>query len=505
MKKAVYMRHTIIFVFLVFWVSNTYASEWWKWGSTYRSSEIGDECTTALIAGWATPDGRPLIWKNRDVSNWHQEFNYYNETPYSFIAVNYPDNMTEAYGGVNQVGFVIENANALNFPDSAGVPDDDGIIMYHALQTCETVEDFLAYMDTTAARGRTRPAIYGVFDAYGGAGMLEASKYENFWFDANDTTVAPEGILVRANFAYQGSGSHIGQFRHDRAMELIQRAVAGDSITPRYLFDIVARDLKTEDVDPYPLPYQGYYIYQGDTLWGCVRDHNAVNREISQSCFVAQGIIPGENPLTSTMWIQCGEPTMTPAHPVWVAAGSVPPEVDGEVNAPICLRARELFEYLYLPYPDPFDDIIKTYRLIDIQGNGVLANVRSVEEGYYDFVEAKVENWRTAFPPQSVVENLQDSLAILVFKSMTEPEPVTDLVIMMETDGPRLHWSPVMKSVFGDSIEVSGYVVYSSDMCFPYSILGDSLGFTADTTFLPQIGANTECAFYQVRAVKLEE
>jgi hypothetical protein len=29
-------------------------------------------CTVALIAGWATPDGRPLMWKNRDVSDWHQ-------------------------------------------------------------------------------------------------------------------------------------------------------------------------------------------------------------------------------------------------------------------------------------------------------------------------------------------------------------------------------------------------------------------------------------------------
>ena len=25
-----------------------------------------DECTTAVVSGSATPDGRPLLWKNRD-------------------------------------------------------------------------------------------------------------------------------------------------------------------------------------------------------------------------------------------------------------------------------------------------------------------------------------------------------------------------------------------------------------------------------------------------------
>ena len=474
------------------------------------STNLGDTgepegCTTALVAGWAAPDGRPLLWKSRDVSNWHQEFNYYDLTPYSFIAMNYPDNMEEAYGGINEVGFSIENANALNFPDSSGVPDDDGIIMHHALQTCETVEDFLAYMDTTARIGRTRPSIYGVFDAYGGAGMLEASLYDNYWFDANDTTLAPDGVMVRANFAYMGGTPHIGQFRHDRSLELLEEAMSIGDISPYYILDIVARDLQTEDVDPYPLPFQGSI---GEYPYGYVRDHNAVNREITQSCFVVQGVQPGENPLTCTMWIQCGEPTMTPMIPVWAAALSVPLEVDGDPDAPMCLRARQFFTYLYLPLPDPEDDIIDTWKLINDRGKGLLTYIRALEDGYYDFIESTVEEWRTNFPSSTVIGSLQDSLAADVFQGMMDynpPLPVENPMIVTQGEDLYLSWPPVTQSVFGETITISGYAIYSNNDYFSNRMSGDSLGFTTNTYYELPAGTYPENAFLQVRAVMFDD
>ena len=470
-------------------------------GASSDSVDFDPEgCTTALIAGWATPDGRPLLWKSRDVTNWEQEFLFYDETPYSFISVTYTNEDTQAWGGVNEVGFAIENANAWNFNDSSGAPDDDGIIQYHALQTCATVEDFLAYMDTTARIGRTRPSIYGVFDAFGGAGMLEASLYENFWLDANDSLACPNGVMVRANFAYAGGPNHVGQYRHDRALELVEEAVANGTISARYLFDIVARDLTTENLNPYPLPYQGFYVHNGDTLLYSIRDHNAINREITQSNFVVKGILEGENPLTSTLWVQVGEPTMTPAIPLWVAAGSVPAEVDGEFGSLICLRARELFTYLYYPYPDPYDDIINTYKLIDENGNGILTEVRRIEEEYFDFVEAEVEDWRTVFPTQQDVAALQDSIASVVLNYMMQPNSVDDLVISIESDSLRLNWSPVLTSVFGDTITITQYAVYYSDTYVPGGAIGDLLAYTIDTSYSMPLNPSEECGYYIVKA-----
>jgi hypothetical protein len=464
-----------------------------------------ENCTTALIAGWATPDGRPMLWKNRDVSNWAQEFHYYDLEPFAFISVTYSGDTVEAWGGVNEVGFAIENANALNFPDSSGVADDDGLIILHALQTCETVDDFLAYMDSTAFRGRTRPAIYGVFDVYGNGGMLEASLYNNWWFDLNDDSLAPNGVMVRANFAYMGSSNHVGQFRHDRALELLENAVISGEISDYFIIDIVARDLMSDSLDPYPLPFEGSIGY---IPCGYIHVHNCINRDITQSSYIVHGIQPGENPLTSTIWAQVGEPIMTPMIPLWVGALSVPPEVDGPFNAPICERAREFFEYLYLPYPDPDDDLIDTWILIDDRNKGLLIYLRNIEDSYYDYIQNTIESWRSNFPPADQIAALQDSIAFLAYEAMMNynpPLPVSDAVIACEDSNILISWNPVNMSVFGDTITVSGYSIYANDSYFYQRISGDSLGFTTDTSYLIPSAIYSNSTFFQIRAVKFEE
>jgi hypothetical protein len=459
-----------------------------------------DECTVALIAGWAQPNGRPIIWKNRDVSNYNQEFLFYDETPYSFISVTYAGNDTETWGGVNNAGFGIMNANALNFPDLVAGLDDDGIIIYHALQTCETVDDFLAYMDTTAHSGRTRTAIYGVFDAFGGCGMLEAAAYDNYWFDGNDTTLAPQGIMVRANFAYQGGTNHVGQFRHDRALWFLDSLMQISEVNPRNIINIVARDLATDSINPYPLPWEGSW---GDTLFGYIDDHNAINREISQSAFVLEGIAPGENPLTATLWAMCGEPIMTPAIPLWVAAEATPAEVNGNPTAPICNRARQFFNFLYYPAPDPNDDLIDTWKVVNDQGYGLLPYIQSIENGYFGFVEAQVAQWRTEFPAMEVILNLQDSLASVAYNAMKAYlPPVQTCEVHPEGGDLRLNWSPVDFSIYGNTITISGYTIFSDENYPPFSTaqLGDSLGFTSDTTYLLQLEELPERLFLQIRA-----
>lgn len=465
-----------------------------------------DECTTALVPGWATPSGRTLLWKSRDVSNWHQEYSFYDTEPYSFIGLNYPEQLNEfeCYGGINEVGFSIENSNALNFSDSSGY-DDDGIIMYHALQTCETVEDFLAYMDTTARQGRTRPSNYGVFDAFGGAGMLEASKYENFWFDASTPEQCPDGYEVRSNFAYNGSASHTGQHRHDRAVELIEEAIALGTIDAQLLFDTVARDIINEEINPYPLPYAGYYVHSvtRDTLDGGVRTHTAINREITASAFVAQAVQNGEDPLLSVMWSMVGEPIMTPAIPLWIGSYSVPENMLGVSYdpGPVNTRLRELFNYLYYPYPDPEDDIIDTYKLVDGNGTGVLDLIRELEDSYYDYGEQLTEDWLLSYPGAEVISGVQDSLANLVSDFLNEPLPVEYLTAGYGETGLTLSWPPVTRHVIGDTVEVSGYVIYHYDA--PYFITaGDSVGFSETSEFFIEQSQLSAAGFYQVRAVK---
>jgi hypothetical protein len=261
----------------------------------------------------------------------------------------------------------------------------------------------------------------------------------------------------------------------------------------------------SDSLDPYPLPFEGSIGY---IPCGYIHVHNCINRDITQSSYIVHGIQPGENPLTSTIWAQVGEPIMTPMIPLWVGALSVPPEVDGPFNAPICERAREFFEYLYLPYPDPDDDLIDTWILIDDRNKGLLIYLRNIEDSYYDYIQNTIESWRSNFPPADQIAALQDSIAFLAYEAMMNynpPLPVSDAVIACEDSNILISWNPVNMSVFGDTITVSGYSIYANDSYFYQRISGDSLGFTTDTSYLIPSAIYSNSTFFQIRAVKFEE
>ncbi|NQU05144.1 MAG: hypothetical protein HQ568_03555, partial [Calditrichaeota bacterium] len=107
-----------------------------------------NECTTGLASGYATPDSRPLLWKNRDVGG-GQEFHYVDDGRIPFISITYSGDLDDYYGGINAAGFAVENSNTYNLergPGSNGwgYDDDDGEIHYLALATCRTIDDFEA-------------------------------------------------------------------------------------------------------------------------------------------------------------------------------------------------------------------------------------------------------------------------------------------------------------------------------------------------------------------------
>lgn len=68
-------------------------------------------CTAAVVSGKATPDGRPLLWKNRDTSNPDNKVIFLRGEKFGFIAViNAGDrNAVNIWQGVNSQGFAIMN------------------------------------------------------------------------------------------------------------------------------------------------------------------------------------------------------------------------------------------------------------------------------------------------------------------------------------------------------------------------------------------------------------
>ena len=65
-------------------------------------------CTSAVISGKVTPDGRPLLWKNRDTDFPQNSVRYFSGGRYPFVAVvnSVEDKDTMAAIKANKVRFI---------------------------------------------------------------------------------------------------------------------------------------------------------------------------------------------------------------------------------------------------------------------------------------------------------------------------------------------------------------------------------------------------------------
>ena len=74
-------------------------------------------CTSAVISGKVTPDGRPLLWKNRDTDFPQNSVRYFSGECYPFVAVvnSVEDNPTDVWIGTNAAGFSIMNTQSFDF------------------------------------------------------------------------------------------------------------------------------------------------------------------------------------------------------------------------------------------------------------------------------------------------------------------------------------------------------------------------------------------------------
>lgn len=449
-----------------------------------------------------------MIWKNRDVSQPNQEIVFFNDGLYPYVTIANALDSSQAWGGVNSVGFAIEDANNWNTQDTVAGADDDGLLIKRALRTCQTVTDFQHILDSTQVRGYTQPAIFGVIDASGGAAMFETYAHSYIRYDATDSVAAPHGILVRSNFSYAGSQSgRIGVVRHNRAKTLLENAEAGDSLTPYFVCRTVARDLYAETLlNPYPLPYEGI---QGGLPRGWISTYGAICRRLTVSACVVEGVLPGENPLLATLYAFPMAVQYGVALPFWVAAATTPPEVNGDSLAPLCevgLRIKAIAQHT-----TGFHDTLDTYILADSHGGGVHATTLPLEDRIFHQTDSALAIWRQQGSPNPVgMAAVSQELATLAYDSLAHwpgagdlwvaPRPVTDLTLAsVPGQGLVLRWSPVTLDTLGLTIVPSGYTIWR------YSANGthrDSLGRTTVTSFLVPESPDSAFATYSVRAVR---
>jgi hypothetical protein len=310
-------------------------------------------CTTAVISGKATADGRPLLWKSRDTKSLpRNEVVVYDGDRHRVLAVVNAGERAAVWMGVNSAGFCIENSLSRDLDvggDKRG-PGNGGL-MKLALETCATVADFRALLERTNETGRRTDGNFGVIDASGGAALFEAGPRTFRMFDANDPEVAPRGYIVRSNFSTTAQAvdpapdparveaTYSGE-RYARACRLIDGQL-GAGLGVDYILRHLCRDM----ADDSGRPFAGTVNGPAGTLPAQVSTAATISRTTTVSAGVFHGVKPGEDPLLTTMWVQLGDPKFSIAVPCWAACESLTEAVSGEHGGAICSIATTLREW----------------------------------------------------------------------------------------------------------------------------------------------------------------
>ncbi len=307
-------------------------------------------CTTFIVSGKHTPDGRPLLYKNRDTGTLDNALVYFTDGKYDYIGLvdSKESWKREVWGGYNSAGFAIMNSAAYNnnTGDTTKLADREGEVMKMALATCATLADFEKMLtDMPVPIGVD--ANFGVIDARGGAAYYETGNYGFIKIDANDPSVAPFGLLIRTNHSFTGSPDvGFGYIRYEAASRALNLAVAQKKLNPQYLLNSTSRNLVNsltnvnlrEDMP----------ATAADATFRYFEDF--IPRTSSASVILVVGAAKGEDPSNAMMWTLTGFPLTTVAVPVWVSAGKSMPAVVSmkeNMHAPLCDAAMVLKRQLF--------------------------------------------------------------------------------------------------------------------------------------------------------------
>lgn len=352
-----------------------------------------EACTSIIVSGKVTSDGRPFIFKNRDTEGTDNLVVQAQGKRFRYIAiVSARDTLAlNAWSGHNEAGFAIANTAAYNLngrpqrPESGtrtGRPrENDASIMSTALGQCTTLADFEHLLDSLKAKGSLYAnSNYAVLDAQGGVAYYETGNKGYVKFDANDPVQAPYGYLVRTNHGMSG----------DRSMDKgIERYLAISDYASRAAF---AGQLHYEDI----IRKATRYLTHGLTrlnLWDFAPEDDSqpvyfpfrdfIPRYQTASAHLIQGVKAGESPRLTVSWVIPGSTLTTVAIPLWITdKGELPSVVtrgkDG--RAWLVDAGFQLKDQLFPIKRGNGIDYINLARLINKRGTGILQLTVPIED-----------------------------------------------------------------------------------------------------------------------------
>lgn len=347
-------------------------------------------CTSIIVSGKVTPDGRPYIFKNRDTHDLDNLAIQIQGPRYRFIGiVATKDTLYKSvWSGHNEVGFAIANTAAYNLNGKLepGKPrpqgdDNDGTLMRKALGTCRTLGDFEHLLDSIKAQGPIPSnSNFAVLDAEGGVAYYETGNKGYVKYDANDPLVAPYGFIVRTNHGMSGERSlDQGVERYLAISDYATRAAFANDLGFENIIRKVTRNLKhgLTQIDLHDFQPQD----DSQPVYFPFRDF--IPRYLTASAQLIQGVKENESPLLTTAWTIVGSPLTTVAIPLWITAdGKLPNVVTHQKpgqQASLVTVSFELKQQLFPIERGNGQDYINLARLINRSGTGIIQQIEPIE------------------------------------------------------------------------------------------------------------------------------
>lgn len=353
-------------------------------------------CTSIIISGKATPDGRPIMWKNRDTDTYQNAIMYFDDGKYASMGLIDSDDPTgkSVWIGYNSAGFAIMNTVSYNLimKDTINVRDMEGIIMREALQQCASVDEFEIFLN----KHRKPLGVetnFGVIDANGGAAYFEVSNFSYKKLDVNDPAIAPMGYIIHTNFSFSGDpNSGSGQIRYKTAEDLFYQAVQQKNLTVRFILQDVSRSLwhsltKTDLKKSFSENY---------TEQKFVNFTDFIPRYFTSSAVAIQGVKTSENADYTTMWTVLGFPLTSVVTPLWLCMGKDQPlmvTLNKDV-APLCEKAIKLKQQLFPIKISYGENYININALYNGAGTGIVQKLKPVDDLIFDEANKKLDYWR---------------------------------------------------------------------------------------------------------------
>ena len=283
-------------------------------------------CTSAIISGSLTRDGRPILWKNRDTSHL---VNYVarkqaTDSTYSYVALYNSDDTDagEAWIGYNEAGFAIMNTASYNLRHPAdNWKDREGFIMSEALARCTNVDDFRSLL-LTMPKPLGVEANFGVIDAHGNGGFFETDDFDFTFFPLDKDNP----IIIRTNYSVSGGEGGLGQVRYDNACALLAPYIDEADISPEVLTDYLSRS----------------FYYSPDrsdkSSAETVVDKDFIPRHSTSASIAIEGVNTPDSTSSMVMWTLMGYPPCGVTEPVTI--DSIPDNLLPDANGG-CKASRE--------------------------------------------------------------------------------------------------------------------------------------------------------------------